>query len=129
MTKSFLKGEVFMKPLAVTAFVFAAMVGFGTGSHAKPLSRIIAEMGLSPADFNVVNATADSMLENGAPPVGTERNWTSQDSGSKGTIRVRDVRDNCVHFQHLIQPEGTEQVREVRTRRCQDAGGAWILTP
>ncbi len=118
-----------MKPHAFTALVFATIVCAGTAVHAKPLSRIIAEMGLSPADFNVVNATADSMLANGAPSVGTERNWSNQDSGSKGTIRVRDVRDNCVHFQHFIQPEGKDQTQEVRTRRCQDASGAWILTP
>ncbi|WP_170399210.1 hypothetical protein [Ruegeria arenilitoris] len=97
--------------------------------QAKPLSRIIAEMGLTPADFEVVNTAADAMLSGATPRVGEESSWVNDATGSKGTIRVRDVRDNCVHLQHFIRPEGSDQTREVRTRRCRDAGGNWILTP
>ena len=29
----------------------------------------------------------------------------------------------------VIQPEGGDQSREIRTRRCNDGNGNWILTP
>ena len=107
----------------------ALLIGAGSFVQAKPLSRIIAEMGLSPEDYNVLNATTNAMLADGAPSVGTERDWSNSETGSKGTVRVREVRDNCVHLQHFIVPAGAEQSREVRTRNCRDAGGNWILTP
>lgn len=116
----------FKTPLALSA---ALAIGLGCAAQAKPLSRIISEMGLSPADFEVVNAVANQLLSGGTPSVGQEESWLNEDTGSKGTIRVRDVRDNCVHLQHFIQPEGQETTREVRTRRCRDASGNWILTP
>ncbi|WP_237218032.1 hypothetical protein [Ruegeria lacuscaerulensis] len=113
----------------ISATVLAVALTAGTLSDAKPLSRIIAEMGLSPDDFKVVNATADAMLESGRPQVGAEQSWSNPESGSKGTIRVQGVRDNCVQLQHFIQPDGTDQTREVGTQRCRSADGKWILTP
>lgn len=101
-----------------------------TGSaDAKSLSRIIAEMGLSPADFEVVSETSNALLNNGTPSVGQERSWQNDETGSKGTIRVQNVQGNCVGLQHVIQPEGSDQSREIRTRRCNDGNGNWILTP
>jgi len=110
-------------------FCAAVLVGLIGAAQAKPLSRIIAEMGLSPADFQVLDATSTALLSGGTPSVGQERNWKNAQTGSKGTIRVRDVRGNCVHLQHFIQAEGSDQTREIRTRRCRDAGGNWIMTP
>ncbi|WP_170332853.1 hypothetical protein [Ruegeria arenilitoris] len=118
-----------MKAWISSTLAAVIVLGAVTVAQAKPLSRIISEMGLTPADFEVVNATADAMLAGATPRIGEERNWANDATGSKGTIRVRDVRDNCVHLQHFIQPEGSDQTREVRTRRCRDAGGNWILTP
>ncbi|MCA0927795.1 hypothetical protein [Ruegeria profundi] len=113
----------------LSTLVAICVLATASTGQAKPLSRIIAEMGLTPADFNVLNAASTAMLSGSTPQVGEERVWTNDETGSKGTIRVRDVRDNCVHLQHIIQPEGADQPREVRTRRCRDASGNWILTP
>lgn len=118
-----------MKAWISSTLVAIVFMGSAAAVQAKSLSRIIAEMGLSPADFNVLSAASDAMLAGSIPRVGEESVWVNDETGSKGTIRVRDVRDNCVHLQHFIQPEGAEQSREVRTRRCRDAGGNWILTP
>lgn len=118
-----------MKAWMSSTLTAVVILGAATVVQAKPISRIIAEMGLTPADFEVVNIAADAMLAGGTPRVGEESTWVNDATGSKGTIRVRDVRDNCVHLQHFIQPEGSDQTREVRTRRCRDAGGNWILTP
>lgn len=103
--------------------------GLGGAVSAKPLSRIIAEMGLSPADFQVVDATASALLSGGTPSVGQEKSWSNEETGAKGTIRVQDVRGNCVNLQHFILSAGADASREIRTRRCRDAGGQWILTP
>ncbi|WP_170517775.1 hypothetical protein [Ruegeria atlantica] len=118
-----------MKAWISSTVVAITILGTSLGVQAQTISRIIADMGLSPADFEILSATSDAMLAGGVPRVGAESNWVNDETGSKGTIRVRDVRDNCVHLQHFIRPEGADQTREVRTRRCRDAGGKWILTP
>ncbi|WP_299943600.1 hypothetical protein [uncultured Ruegeria sp.] len=118
-----------MKAFVCTALVAALFVGTGGIAQAKSLSRIIAEMGLSPADFEVLSATSNALLSSGSPSVGQERAWLNQETGSKGTIRVQSVQDNCVILQHVVQPEGAEQARDIRTRRCMTADGKWILTP
>ncbi|WP_281973828.1 hypothetical protein [Ruegeria faecimaris] len=105
------------------------VLSIGVAGSAKPLSRIIAESGLSPDDFTLLSATTDTMLGSGLPQVGAESEWISTKTGAKGTVRVREVRDNCVHLQHFIRPPSSEQTREIRTRRCQDANGNWIFTP
>ncbi|SDW73070.1 hypothetical protein SAMN05444358_1011611 [Ruegeria halocynthiae] len=118
-----------MKAYVYTALVAALSFGTGGIAQAKSLSRIIAEMGLSPADFEVLSATSNALLSSGSPSIGQERAWLNQDTGSKGTVRVQNVQDNCVILQHVVQPEGAEQTRDIRTRRCKTADGNWILTP
>ncbi|WP_367647385.1 hypothetical protein [Ruegeria arenilitoris] len=113
-------------PVALFALFLSGAVG---AVDAKPLSRIIAEMGLSPEDYQVLDATTSSMLAGGTPSVGQERNWVNEKTGTKGTVRIRDVKDNCVHFQHFVQPSGAAPNPEIRTRQCKDASGNWILTP
>ncbi len=107
----------------------AVIIGLSVAAQAKPLSRIIAESGLSPDDFTLLTAAADGLFQGSTPQVGSEATWASTETDAKGTVTVRDVRGNCVHLQHLIEPANTDQIREVRTRRCRDAGGNWILTP
>ncbi|EEE37827.1 hypothetical protein RKLH11_1665 [Rhodobacteraceae bacterium KLH11] len=122
-------GEAAMKALVLSTLIAAVSLGAGGAAQAKPLSRIIAEMGLTPADFEVVSATSTALLSSGTPAVGQERAWLNQETGSKGTIRVQSVQDNCVILQHFVQPEGAEAAREIRTRRCKTADGNWILAP
>lgn len=118
-----------MKARISFAIAVLSVAGLVGTAQAKSISRIIAEMGLSPADFEVLSATSEAMLSGGAPSVGQEGSWVNEDTGSKGTVRVNGVEGNCVRFQHFIQPEGTDQTREVRTRRCKDASGNWLLAP
>ncbi len=118
-----------MKRWLVFALVVPLMLGSGGVATGKPLSRIIAEMGLSPADFEVVNVAANTLLAQGAPSVGQERKWTNPDTGSEGTVRVQAVEGNCVILQHVIDPEGKGQTRDIRTRRCRDADGNWFMAP
>lgn len=105
------------------------LVAMSGVTAAKSLSRIIAETGLSPADFEVLSASSTALLSTGTPAVGQEEAWQNAETGSKGTIRVFEARDNCVGLQHFIQPNGGDEIREIRTRRCQDGNGNWVLTP
>ncbi len=111
--------------------VLAAALAFAAGGavQAKSISRIIAEMGLSPADFEVVSATSNGLLNAGTPSVGAERAWVNEDTGSNGTVRIQSVQGNCVVLQHVVQPEGTGNTRDIRTRRCKSADGNWLLAP
>jgi len=118
-----------MKTWIFTILATALILGTTPRVQAQSISRIIADMGLSPADFEVLNATSAAMLASGSPRVGEESTWVNDATGSRGTIRIRDVRDNCVHLQHFIQAAGATNSREIRTRRCRDANGNWILTP
>ncbi len=111
------------------SLVLAAVVLTVGAVQAKPLSRIIAEMGLSPQDFEVLSAASTALLTSGAPAVGQERAWTNDATGSKGTVRIAAVQGNCVSLQHSVEPGGDEQNRQIRTRRCKDASGNWLLTP
>ncbi len=118
-----------MKARVFFALALLSMAGVTTTVSAKPLSRIIAEMGLSPADFEVANKASRSLLTDGTPSVGKEIGWSNGETGSKGTIRIDAVEGNCVRLQHDIQPEGKEASRGVRTRQCKDAGGNWVMAP
>jgi len=118
-----------MKTRIATILVAAAIFSAGGVAQAKPISRIIAEMGLSPADFEVVSATSNALLSSGTPQVGQERAWINQSTGSKATVRVQSIQDNCVILQHMVQPNGGAEARDIRTRRCKTADGKWILAP
>ncbi|TMV07659.1 hypothetical protein FGK63_09325 [Ruegeria sediminis] len=118
-----------MKAWVCTVLVTAALFFSGSEGQAKPLSRMVAELGLSPADFEMQNAAAASLFAKGRPLVGQEASWSNPDTGSKGTVRVREMQEDCAHLQHFVVSGKTGQTREIRTRRCLDAGGNWILTP
>lgn len=118
-----------MKAKLTHALAVVCATGLACAAEAQPLSRIIARMGLSPADFAVVDATVNSLLNSGTVSVGQMRSWTNEQTGSSGTVRVNGVRDNCVRLQHVFQAGNSNNSREVRTRRCRDQNGNWILTP
>ena len=118
-----------MKYLISIVFL-SAILGVGAQSvQAKPLSRIIREIGLTPDDYEVMQTTVDQLFANGVPSVGRQLSWNNPDSGSKGTVKLRARRDSCVYLQHFVFPQGAPQSREIRTRWCQDANGTWLLTP
>ncbi len=118
-----------MKYLISVVF-FSAMLGMGAHvASAKSLSRIISEIGLTPDDYKVMQATVDQLFANGIPSVGRQLSWNNPDSGSKGTVKLRARQGSCVYLQHFVFPKAATQSREIRTRWCQDANGTWLLTP
>ena len=118
-----------MKARIIFVLSILGTMGFGMTASAKPLSRIIAEMGLSPSDFEVASKTSRALLTDGTPSVGKEMGWANGQTGSQGTIRIIAVEGNCVRLEHDIQPQGEEASRGVRTRQCKDAEGNWVMAP
>jgi hypothetical protein len=55
--------------------------------------------------------------------------WSNPVSKSHGTARLAAMRDNCAFVQHFVFPKGSDSSKEIRTRVCKQANGAWILQP
>ena len=118
-----------MKPFLTLACILALSLG-GTGPvAAKSLSRIVASAGLTPQDFEMLRDTARQLYDTATPQQGRTLSWTNPDSGSRGTVRLTEVKQNCVSLRHLVYPKGQDQAREILSQRCKDAEGQWILQP
>lgn len=115
-----------MKNWIVAGFLAAALIG---PVDAKPLSRIIAETGLSPEDFSMMSEASSQLVVNGQPVVGRRVSWSNPDSGSKGSVRLQAMRGECGYVQHITYPGGGDRPFEIRARLCRDANGDWILVP
>ena len=118
-----------MKKWICTTLVVMTIAVTAPVAQAKSLSRMVAELGLSPADFEIMGTAANSLFAGGRPSTGQEVAWANDDTGAKGTVRVREMRDNCAQLQYVFTPGGADASREIRTRRCLDANGKWVLTP
>jgi len=118
-----------MKQLTTTLFVIVAL-GLGASAlSAKPLSKIIREIGLTPDDYTLLSASGQSLYDTSSPRAGKVVSWTNPDSKSHGTARLAALRDNCAYVQHMVFPKGAVKSKEIRTRVCRDANGKWVLQP
>lgn len=112
----------------VAVTVLLALVGFAVPSvSAKPLARILKETGLSPEDFDLLQASARSLYDTPSPQLGKTVSWTNDTSGSHGTARLASVRGNCVYIQHMVYAPDAVKPRELRTPYCKAADGQWLL--
>lgn len=110
--------------------ILAVLACFGADlAAAKPLSRIIREIGLTPEDFRFLDAATSKLVDDNVPSPGEQASWHNPETNSKGTVRVRGVQGNCAVLQNIIHPKGEETSRDIRTRLCRDAGGNWLLSP
>jgi len=109
--------------LAAALSVSAAIV------DAQSMSKMIRDTGLTQEDFNLMTQTGAALYETGAPQVGPVRTWSNPDTGARGDVRLDAAKDGCVVIHHRFEPGNDRPARQLRTRRCKDAGGTWILTP
>ena len=98
-------------------------------ASAKSISKIIRQIGLTPDDFTIMGDTAQALYDTASPRIGQVVSWTNPDSTSHGTVKLRAMRGNCAHLQHLVYPQGDTRPKEIRLRVCRDAGGNWLLQP
>ncbi len=111
-------------------FCAVAMVVAASSVSAQPLSRMMANSGLSPEDFDVMGNYAATLYERGSPQAGSSAKWVNSDTGASGTVTLEAIADNCVVLLHETQSaKANAQPLEIRTRRCKNADGVWILTP
>lgn len=114
------------------AFLFlltATALSFAAAADAKPLSRIIAEIGLSPEDFQLMGAASRQLVVDDRPVVGREATWENAGTDSRGAVRVDAVQGECAVLHHTIHPAGAAQAKLIGTRLCKGADGGWMLTP
>lgn len=114
----------------ICLLLLISLLAFGaTDLSAKPLSRIIRDIGLTPDDFTMMGASAETLYATAAPRPGKIVSWANPDSKSHGTARLAAMRENCAYLQHFVFPKGAEQSKEIRLRFCKQANGAWLLQP
>lgn len=112
------------------AVVLTGVVAIGVGVlAARPLGKIIREIGLTPDDIALLTAAGDSLYMTAKPRPGKVVSWSNPDSKSHGTARLAAMRDNCAFVQHFAYPKGAQKPKEIRTRVCQNAQGQWQLQP
>jgi len=113
---------------SVVLLLVALIVG-APDLSAKPLSRIIRDIGLTSDDFTMLTASGASLYNTASPKPGKVVSWSNPDSKSHGTARLAAMRGNCAFVQHFVFPKGDEKSREIRTQVCQNTDGKWVLQP
>lgn len=107
----------------------AVLVTIGAVVQAKPLSRILAESGLSSEDFDLMGQYAAGLYERGTPKAGASVQWSNSESGAAGTVRLQETGGNCVLLRHEATAGGKDKPILIHTRRCKNADGIWVLQP
>jgi hypothetical protein len=118
-----------MKNLISFMLLAGALVIGASMLSAKPLSRIIRDIGLTPDDFTMMSSSAETLYATASPRPGKVVSWINPDSKSHGTAKLAAMRDNCAFVQHFVFPKGDEKSKEIRLRFCKQSNGAWVLQP
>ncbi|NRB19506.1 MAG: hypothetical protein HRU33_18590 [Rhodobacteraceae bacterium] len=115
-----------MRKILSACAILIAMSGV---AEAKPLSRILAETGLSSEDFDMMGQYAAWLYERGAPRVGAVAQWSNDSSGASGKVTLDAISGNCVSLRHAAMAAGKDKPVLIHTRRCKNADGIWLLQP
>ncbi|HBS50470.1 MAG TPA: hypothetical protein DEA05_10510 [Rhodobacteraceae bacterium] len=107
------------------ALAAALTLAIAVPAGAKPLSRMLSDTGLTPADIATMTAAADALPAPG-PVTGARRDWTNAESGSRGNVQVIGVQGACVTLRHQFRAGTVTRTGQVETQRCRDAQGAWV---
>lgn len=118
-----------MKHLLIPMLAMAVLLVSPVGAIAQPLSKILASSGLTPQDFEMMDAAEQSLYANAAPKQGHKAGWTNPASGAAGDVRLEAVEGKCVRVHHAIRVAKKPDAVEFRKRMCQGADGRWLLTP
>ncbi|MDK3072306.1 hypothetical protein QO034_04210 [Sedimentitalea sp. JM2-8] len=112
--------------LMVLPFLLAAAPAPGV---AKSLSRIIADFGVSPQDFDLMWKTESTLYETASPTPGKTARWENPQSGSKGSVTLEKMQGNCAYLHHVIHAKDRKNPLELRNRMCRSPDGRWRVTP
>lgn len=112
------------------AFLLAATIALAaTGVQSQTLSKMIADTGMSPDDFTMMEAAARGLYAERAPRAGASADWSNPDSGTHGHVVLSAVDGDCVTIRHQVNVKGAAEARKLSARRCRDDQGKWLLQP
>lgn len=94
---------------------------------ANPLSRILAQSGLTPQDTNIMRQAEQSLLAGGQGSSGGVAKWANPDSGAQGEVRISGKQGDCLLLQHKALPKNAAGPKQLRRKFC-PSGGGWLLT-
>ncbi|WP_264210877.1 hypothetical protein [Leisingera thetidis] len=94
---------------------------------ASPLSRILAESGLTPQDTNIMRQAEQSLLAEAQGEPGKRAQWSNPDSGARGEVRVSGKDGGCLLLQHQAFLKDSQEPKQVRRKFC-PAGRDWKLS-
>ncbi len=114
-----------MKLMLVLAVALAAP----TGATAKPLSKLLADSGLSPQDFDMLLAKEKELYIPKVRKTGTTLSWSNPATGARGDVKLASVRGNCVVIAHSIYPRDVVEPILLEPKMCKSADGRWLLAP
>ena len=118
-----------MTKLIPTLCLSVALALGAASVSAKPIGKIIREIGLTPDDFSILSDTGKSLYTAQPPRPGKVVSWTNPDSRSHGKAKLAAMRGNCAFMQHIVYPQGAKKSKEIRLRVCKNAEGKWLLQP
>ncbi|SFU19866.1 hypothetical protein [Sedimentitalea nanhaiensis] len=117
-----------MKYVLTLLLALGAAASLPPAPEAQNLSKILAQSGLSPVDFDLMAAAEAALLGQNGPGKGQEKSWSNPKSESRGTVQAIAVQGNCAELLHLIHPKGQPKQVELRKKMCKSADGRWLLT-
>lgn len=109
---------------AAAALAATLMLGAGL-AEAKPLSRMLAQTGLSPEDITMLSQATEALFRP-APKTGARQDWSNPESGSVGNVRIMAIEGQCATLRHQFRPGSANRTEQIETLRCRDAEGRWV---
>ena len=96
-----------MRHLVKLIMALAIAMAAPVGGMAKPLSKILADSGLSPQDFDLITSTEKELYTPTVKATGTKLAWSNPKTGARGEVKLAAVRGECVFIEHfIIKPFG-----------------------
>ncbi|WP_122072464.1 hypothetical protein [Pseudophaeobacter sp. EL27] len=118
------KSAAFLPALVLAVFAACAAMPVS----AKPLSQILAQSPLAPADFNAMRAAEAALYEHAGVKVGSSVKWNNPETSSHGVVKVTSKRGGCISLQHRAYPNGGSSQSELSRKFCKSASGTWLLS-
>ena len=115
---AFFSAITFVLSIAVTSPPLAA----------SPLSRILADSPLAPADFDAMRAAEEALYSQAGVGPGSTVTWSNPNSAAHGSVKVTDASGSCLTLHHTAYPASGASAREIDRKFCQAADATWLLS-
>lgn len=96
---------------------------------AKSLAKIIADSGLTPADFDLMWATEATLYKTAHPTPGKTASWENPQSGAKGSVTLDKMQSNCAYLRHVVVAKDRNTPLDLHNRMCRSSDGQGRVAP